>query len=244
MTITTDAQSGQIRDHFRDDVESLLVREMERMFDTVPFTREFHAGTATDADYYRRHIVEIILRIRLNNEVDAYSLYRMGSRHDRLAQKLARYLEEEYGHDAMFLQDARRLGLSREEALSTPPFFATDLLIGFLYHSIDVDGPMPTMVWNWFVEWYSDRYNERITCKAEEHLGRDVVRGARAHLAFDEDEGHVELMFSTVADVVRSGRDAEKVKQYLVRFVRLVGMYFQELHDATIGGALDETVAA
>jgi hypothetical protein len=215
-------------------IESYVATKMEGLFQKVIFTREFHQGKATKLSYYKRHLVETIIRIRLNNEVDAYCLYKIGYSDNYLAMKLANYLAEEYGHENYFLTDLKKFSISEEEIKNTPPLFSTQLLIGYLYHSINNDGAIPTMVWNWFVEWYSNQYNMNIAKKVEEEFGKDKVKGCLGHLQYDENEEHVELMFSTVVRIVKQEGDEDKVKQYLSNFVELIGMYFQELYDITI----------
>lgn len=217
-----------------EQAKNHATQQMERLFARVPFAGEFHAGTATHPEYYKRHLMETVLRIRLNNEVDAYCLYKIGYKNNKLAVKLAKYLAEELGHENFFLQDLKGLGVEKETLDATPPFFSTDKLIGYLYHSINQDGPMPTMVWNWFVEWYSDTYNKIITEKATNVVGEKGTKGFKKHIEFDEDHDHIGLMFGTVEQTVNSEKDHQKVKDYLTNFIALLGEYFQELHDATI----------
>ncbi|MEM5317615.1 hypothetical protein VSR72_38405 [Paraburkholderia sp. JHI869] len=47
-----------------------------------------------------------------------------------------------------------------------------------LYLGIERDGPLPTMVWNGFAEWYSDRYNKTVTEAADCAFGLDTVKGS------------------------------------------------------------------
>jgi hypothetical protein len=143
----------------RAHLERVAEEKMEDLFRAAPMSREFHHGCWLDRSYYARHLVETVLRIRLNNEVDAYGLYKIGSKDNKLAAVLAQYLAEEYGHEEMFVADIERFGLSKEDVDNTDAFPATKELIGFLYLAIKQDGPLATMIWNWFVEWYSDRYN-------------------------------------------------------------------------------------
>ena len=214
--------------------QEYCLQEMEKMFDKVPYTREFHKGEKIDLKYYIRHVIEIILRIKLNNEVDAYSLYKLGYKDNLLSKKLATYLSEEYGHEAFFMSDLRALGLNEEQVNNTSPFFSTRKLIGYLYFSIMQDGPMPTMVWNWLVEWYSDTYNMIITKKAAKEFGKDKVLGSLKHLSFDESHDHLSLMFSTIEATVKNEHDSEKVKMYLSNFIVLIGEYYFELFENTI----------
>ena len=219
----------------RDEMEKVAAAQMERLFANAPKAREFHEAGWMDRDYYTRHLVETVLRIRLNNEVDAYGLYKVGFKDHRLAATLARYLAEENNHEGMFLKDIARFGLTKADVDAMRPLASTEYLIGYLYHSINNDGPLPTTVWNWFVEWYSDRYNPAITKGAAEAFGEDMVRGSHAHIAYDESHDHDELMWSTVERAVEGWGDFATAERHLVNFVDLISLYFTELHRETVG---------
>lgn len=219
----------------RPRLEKLAADLMEAQFQRVPKMREFHAGEWIDRDYYIRHVIETVLRIRLNNEVDTYALFKVGSKDDALAANLAKYLAEEFGHETMFTRDLKKFGLSAEELETYEVFPTTKQLMGYLRLAADDRGPAPTTVWDWFVEWYSDRYNQIITNKATEVYGKEFTRGKQAHLDFDESHDHDELMFRTVSRAVESFGSAEKAYSDLTTFVNLIGDYFAELYKTTVG---------
>ncbi|MEX5709983.1 hypothetical protein AB1484_17125 [Parafrankia sp. FMc6] len=214
-------------------LENLAAEYMEREFDRVPRMRELHEGTWIERDYYVRHIVETVLRIRLNNEVDTYALFRVGSKDDSLAANLAKYLAEEFGHEHMFTRDLVRFGFPVEQLDRTPVFPSTNKLMGFLRLAADKEGPAPTTVWDWFVEWYSDCYNQIITTRAAEEFGADLVRGSQTHIEFDTTHDHDDLMFRVVSRAVETWSTAATAESYLDTFVSLIGDYFGELHAAT-----------
>lgn len=219
----------------RERLEKAAHDAMEDLFERVPKAREFHAGEWIDREYYQRHLMETVLRIRLNNEVDAYGLYKIGYRDNRLAATLAQYLAEEYGHEELFIRDIARFGVSKEELDATNVFPSTEKLIGYLYFAINRHGPLPTMVWNWFVEWYSDRYNGVITDHAAETYGSQMVKGSAAHIQYDESHDHDDLMWSAVERAINGWGDYETAERYLVNFVDLIADYFTELHSSTVG---------
>ena len=225
-------------------LETLAAELLEKQFQRVPKLRELHRGEWIDRDWYVRHITETVLRIRLNNEVDSYALYKVGSKDDALAAKLARYLAEEFGHENMFVKDLEKLGLSFEALNATPVFPSTAKLMGYLRLEADRSGPAPTTIWDWFVEWYSDRYNPVITDKAATEFGKEYVHGTRAHLAFDEAHDHDELMFRTVSRAVEKFSTPAQAEGYLTVFVDLIGDYFDELYQATVGSRTAETAEA
>lgn len=220
---------------FRHYLEAHATEKMEEMFRLVPFARDFHEGDWIDEEYYKRHIIEAIIRIKLNNEVDAYCLYKIDQNDRYVFGELAKYLAEEYSHDTLFLSDLSRFGIKQEEVSKTSPFLSTQLLMGYLYLSINKSGVLADIIWNWFVEWYSNRYNQAITKKAGEKFGIDKVEGCLAHLRIDKNEEHGSLMFSLIEKTVKGQDDRDRIKEYLTNFVKLIGMYFQELYEATIG---------
>ncbi|MFF5494841.1 hypothetical protein [Streptomyces aquilus] len=219
----------------RSRLESLAEELMEKQFQRVTKLRELHAGEWTDRDYYIRHITETVLRIRLNNEVDTYALFKVGSKDDSLAAKLAQYLAEEFGHEGMFTRDLNKFGFTSEQLEATDVFPATKQLMGYLRLEADKRGPAPTTVWDWFVEWYSDRYNQIITNKAAEEFGTEFTQGTQTHLDFDESHDHDELMFRTVSQAVEGFGSAEQAYADLATYIDLIGDYFQELYDSTVG---------
>ncbi|MBP7846951.1 MAG: iron-containing redox enzyme family protein [Burkholderiales bacterium] len=218
-----------------EEAKSFALGEMEKLFLKVPFTREFHAGIAINEDYYARHLLETVLRIRLNNEVDAYCLHKIDHTNNLLAVKLAQYLAEELGHENFFKNDLKYFSINENQIDDTRVFFATEKLIGYMYYCINNDGPLITMVWNWFVELYSDIFNAKITRKAAIEFGKTHTVGFEHHIGIDDELDHVGLMYSTVELAVKSQKDADLVKYYLTNLIDLLGDYFQELYDETIG---------
>ena len=217
------------------ECENHAIGRMEALFRSVPYTNDFHLGNSTDREYYKRHLLEAVIRIGLNNDVDTYCLHKIVSNNIPVAKKLLDYLTEEYGHDAMISRDLERFGITQQDIENTVPLFSTKLLIAFMYYEIDKEGAMPTVVWNWFVEWYSHRYNMIITEKAEQEFGHNTVRNSLAHLKINEEMTHEDDMTSALCLLIRDRADLDRAKQYLASYIQLIGMYFQELYNVTIG---------
>jgi hypothetical protein len=227
----------------RVELNEKLSTCLDRQFERVPMMREFHAGQWIHRDYYLRHLVETVLRIRLNNEVDGYALYRVGSSDDHLAAILAQYLAEEYGHEHMFLRDIKQLGWTEQQVNDTRPLLSTELLMGYLQLSVNKEGPAPTTVWNYFVEWYSDQFNQIITDRARLEYGEDALRGSQAHLDYDESHDHDELMWRVVDRAVGRWSDRETALRYAEAFVSLIGDYFTELYESTVTAPVGHSLA-
>lgn len=217
----------------RQRMESLAKDLMEREFDRVPRMRELHEGTWTERDYYVRDLIETILRIRLNNEVSAYALFKVGSSDDTLAAHMAKYLAEEYGHEHFFLHDLNRFGVTLDDVNATSPFPATVKLMGYLRLTADREGPAPVAIWDWYAEWYAENYYAAILKKASTEFGTAFTRGTSKHIDFDEGHAHTDLTFHVLSRAVRTWSTPEAAERHLATLIELVGEYFHEVHEAT-----------
>lgn len=216
-----------------EEAKKIVDHGMEKLFSTVPMAKEFHQTDWIDADYYRRHVLECVLRIEENNRLDAYAITQSVSKHSLAMKDFSYYLYDELGHDDLFYNDLKVMGLSKQQVQATETFFSTKLLMGFLNYEVAKEGALPAIMWDWFLEYYSQNYNVFITAKAEKLLGRKSTKGASSHNNTDSTEDHPNLMFGLVKKIIKTPEDEAKARFYLEKVVDLVGMYFQELSDAT-----------
>jgi hypothetical protein len=226
------------------ELEQRAALGMERLMNTVPYVREFHEGPTIDRDYYVRHMIEAVLRIRLNNEADAYCLFKISKHLNHPATQLVHYLAEEYGHDELLAEDLLAFGITAEQLATTSPFFSTELLMSYLRYAVDQDGPLPTFVWNWFVEWYSGRYNPGITARAQAAFGDNYVRRTTQHLEMDKTLDHEVGIAAALVALLDTPAAFERALLYTDRFIHLVALYFNELYEATIGRQTKHCVEA
>src|SRR5713226_9570449 len=84
----------------RARVDSLLDSQIEQFYREVPYARHFRESPELNLKYYKRHMIETCLRIRLKRVVDAYAI-RYFVKHDPVRAKAwAHYIEDEMLHDA------------------------------------------------------------------------------------------------------------------------------------------------
>jgi hypothetical protein len=221
----------------RASLEQLALTLMEKQFDRVPKLRDFHEGKWIDRGHYQRHMIEAILRIRMNNVADAYAVYKASYGDYKLAGKLARYLAEELGHEAMFARDLSKFGITIEQINATKPFHATLKAMGYLRLATDERGPAPVALWDWYLEWYSDRYIPIVTKAAAEAFGHEYTSGIEAHINFDSSREHDQLMFETAALAVAQYGTVADAYRDLEIYMELGGDYWSELYAATAGRA-------
>jgi len=178
-------------------------------------------------------MLEAVLRIRMNNALDAYALSKIADTDNRVSGILAVYLADEFIHDQMLIPDLYALGKTREEIEGTEPMFSTQVLMSYLRFSVDRDGVLPDILWNWFVEWYSGRYNPVITARAREEFGLACTAATESHLQIDAEGKHLDHMSRALECLIQTDSEAVLAKNYLRQIVALVSMYFEELHELT-----------
>lgn len=214
--------------------EELAQHAMDQIFTTSPETAAFHRGDWIDSEFYRRHLVETVLRIRLNNEANAFALHKTGCKDNALAQMLALYLSQAYGKEDQFLDDIEKFGLPATAVDNIAPFNSTDKLIGYLYLSIGRDGPLPTTLWNWLQAWYSGRYDKIIVESAARAFGNDHTRGSLNYIEYAESHSHEDLMWIALQHAIGGWGGMRKAEGYLHNFIGLIEEYFEELRVTTV----------
>lgn len=211
------------------ELENHIISEMTNLFEKNPLCRDFHEGDWFDKDYYKKHILECVLRIRLNNQLDALAVKKATETDLTLAKSLAYYLYDEIGHEDLFYSDLVGMGMSKKEIEDSSVLSSTVALIGYLKESVEQQGAGPAVLWDYFLEVYSDRFNRKITEKAEKHLERESTKGAMSHIITDETEDHVGLMSGMLARVVKNDLDLQNAKNHISICINFVGQYFKEL---------------
>ncbi|MGA8495835.1 MAG: hypothetical protein WB764_10155 [Xanthobacteraceae bacterium] len=219
-------------------LDAVATTETAMIFTTAPHMERFCMGQWTDRRHFTRYLIELVLRARLNNQADAYCLYRLGNRDGWLARELSAYLAQEYTHEDYALGDLAALGVEAAEVNRTRPLLSTEQLIGYLYVAGERDGPMPNVVWNWYQQWFSDRYDGLITGAAGEAFGPGCVAGSVAHARWHVDQiiaangkdRYADTMAAQVRHLIATKSDAQLVEHHLRRLIRLWGASLSDLN--------------
>lgn len=217
-----------------DELSKSVDNLMDIEFENVNKMQEFHTGDWFNEDYYKRHILECVLRIHMNNEMDSRAVAVATQSNIPLAKMLSFYVYDELGHDEMFAQDLRKYGYTDEQVKVAKVFPSTMKLMGYMNFTVEKEGPMVAVVWDWFLEYYGDKFNAFITQKAGSNMGQEQVDGAHSHVVFDEEEDHHGMMMKMLSTVITNDNDMAEAKQYLKVLIPLVGEYFNELQQSTL----------
>ncbi len=210
--------------HFEARLDQELEMLNERFLAEVPKASHMTDGTPLDRNYYLRHQVETIKRIRMTARTDALALAAMIGENYEAARIWAHYACTELDHDQMFYADLERQGVSRVMVDATPLLPATEALGRFLENGIVRHGSLPAVAYSVFVEWNSERFSGRAVTKAEETFGKTKVEGARSHLAVDETENHCREMLMLAERLTRY----EEGEALLFAFIDEIAVLFRD----------------
>ena len=146
----------------RHELEQVLDRvmeeESEKFFKAVPQSGHLTEESGPlDENYYIRHRIETVKRIRLTAKTDALALARMIDENYEAARDWSTYTAEELSHDRLYLADLRKHGYTDGQVIATEPFGATSAMLRYLETSIERVGSIAAVAYSVFVEWNSDR---------------------------------------------------------------------------------------
>ncbi|MGH3778224.1 MAG: hypothetical protein ACRDRR_21215 [Pseudonocardiaceae bacterium] len=225
---------------FRARVDSYLDACIAHFYQNIPFARHQLESSEINLDYYRRHNIETILRLRRKRTIDALAI-RYFTKVDPVAAKAwAHYTDDEMLHDRLFAADLAKVGVSKDEIYGTEPLLSTKLLTGYLQYGIEYEGtPIALIASVYFVEYTTTRTQPAWLDNLEKSLGADKVKGQRAHVGTDLDDAHDDFVWGVLETLLHGPQDENKVMLHLQDIARLWEMYFLELYALTVGGKAD-----
>jgi hypothetical protein len=230
-------ESYDLRPALRSRVEALIDRHIAEFYRNVPYARHLRESTDLNLEYYKRHMIETCLRIRLKRVVDSYAI-RYFVKHDpRTAKAWAHYVEDEMLHDAWFAADLEKIGVSIEQIYSTEPLIATKLYMGYLLYGIEYEeDPLAHICSVFLTEYSTTRTQSEWIRNIEKTLGKDKVEGARRHVGTDVDDDHETFVWKVLVSLVKNESDEDRVLKHMTSVARLFESYFTELYQGTVSG--------
>jgi hypothetical protein len=218
-----------IHPELRRRTDALLDSFILRFHAESPAARHLQQAAAVDLELFKAHTIQTILRIRLARMADAKAILLFAKSDPAAAQKWAQYTEEEMLHDRLFLKDLKRLGGEESAVYGTEPFLATRLLQGYLYFTLEHEGPMGLIAKAYFLEYTSRATQSEWNTNIRRSLGDDAVRGAEAHINIDVGEDHATDVWNVLAPLITSSADEARFERHLHTLFGLFSAYFGEL---------------
>ncbi|NEO96077.1 MAG: hypothetical protein F6K56_40395 [Moorea sp. SIO3G5] len=223
------------RKELEESLDYILRQEVERILATVPYaghlTDENHE---LDEEYYLRHRIETIKRIRMTSKTDALALAHMVDEDYEAARLWGRYTAQELNHDLLFMKDLRQHGYTDEMVAAIEPFPSTMAMIDYLKNQIESIGSLPALAYSIFTEWNSERASAKVVEKAEKKYSKSFVSGSKAHVVTDETQDHYKIMLD-IAHTLLAKKGDEKILIMLLKDISVfMGDYFDELYEQTV----------
>ncbi|MEU5420098.1 iron-containing redox enzyme family protein [Streptomyces sp. NPDC020667] len=220
---------------FRTRVDAYLDLCIKDFYETIPFARHQLETKEIDLAYYKRHNIETILRLRRKRTLDALALRHWTKTDPATAKKWAHYTEDEMLHDVLFAADLAKVGVTKEEIYATEPLLSTKLLTGYLQYGLEYeDSPLALVASVYFVEYTTTRTQPSWLDNLEKTLGRDKIKGQRAHVGTDLDDDHDDFVWDVLAGLVRTPDDERRTLAHLKDIYQLWQLYFLELYRLTV----------
>src|SRR5579862_8396845 len=147
----------------REKIDNTLNKMIENFYQDAPYANYQKDSQEIDLNYFVRHSIETVLRIRQKRMVDALVIHYFTKHNPRLAKDWAHYIEDEMLHGHMFARDIEKLcGLTLEDIYKKyQPLFSTQLLNGYFYFTLEHEGPLAAITSAYFLE-YTTRKTQPI----------------------------------------------------------------------------------
>jgi hypothetical protein len=201
----------------------------------IPFARHQLDAKEINIEYYKRHNIETILRLRRKRTVDALAIRYFTKVDPVTAKAWAHYTDDEMLHDVLFAADLAKIGVDKETIYSTEPMLSTKLLTGYLEYGIEFDGtPLALITSVYFVEYTTTRTQPTWLDNLEKSLGRDKIKGQRAHVGTDLDDHHDDFVWNVLETLLPTPEAEARMMRHMRDIYRLWQLYFLELYQLTV----------
>ena len=219
-----------------DLIDQAMEAETATFLATVPYASHLTDPTAElDEQYYLRHRVETVKRIRLTSRIDALALAGMVGLDYPSACAWGRYAAEEMSHDRLFLLDLAEHGVTEAEVEAEPVLPATSRMVHYLKTELANSGPLAAVAYSLYVEWQSARYSSRVVEKACERYSEQHVSGAREHVGIDAREDHYDMLVGLAHRLLEPPGAPDRLLVLLSMVGAYLRDYFRELYSCTVG---------
>ncbi|MEU4744324.1 iron-containing redox enzyme family protein [Actinosynnema sp. NPDC023658] len=226
---------------FKQEVDALLREMVERFYREVEGADHLYRAKDINLDYYKRHIVEIILRLRMKRWIDALTIHYFTKHNPVLAKKWCAYTEDEMLHDSLFAKDLERVGVSKEEIYSTEPLFTTKLLQGYFYYGLEHEGrPLASLASSYFIENVSLMTQPQWIENVEDVLGSGMAKGQQAHVDHDLEDDHTDFVWNVLMTFVETEDDKRRIVEHITNVYKLFCAFYLELYQRTVKGGVED----
>jgi hypothetical protein len=222
-------------EELRKKIDARLNAMIQQFYRDVPGGTMQRDSKKINLDYYKRHSIETVLRIRHKRMIDALVIHYFTKHDPKQAKAWAQYIEDEMLHGQMFAKDIERLfGLSLEEIYQYEPLYSTKLLNGYFYYTLEHEGPMAAITSAYFLEYTTRMTQPQWLDNLASIFGEEKIRGARAHVNHDIKEDHNHFVWEVLVSTLKQPEDVARLETHLENIYGLFAAYFSEIYLKTL----------
>lgn len=181
-------------------------------------SRDLYIAFLTQAYYHVSHTVPLLM--------SAGS--RLPASHEAVRGAIAEYIEEEYGHQEWILNDLRACGGDVENVRSGVPDLPIEMMVAWLYYSIERVNPMSIFGMVHVLEGTSVSIATAVAAQVEQTLGLSVEATTYLRSHGDLDQGHLKF-FASLMDTVDEEADQAAIIYAARRVYQLYGEMLNRL---------------
>jgi pyrroloquinoline quinone (PQQ) biosynthesis protein C len=223
-----------LKPKFREHCDALLDQLVEEFYRSYEPAQKLLNPTFFNHDFFVRSTIESILRIDLMRAVNPLVCTKIAAIDPILCKQWGLYAADEGLHGRMFARDLHAIGITDEVIYSTPPLFSTELLSGYLYHTLEQGEALAVLASAYYVESISDKTQPAWLDNIEKHIGKKSTRGSRAHLSLDEKESHIDLAWNMSMRLVNAPEDEKRFVGHVLKLHSLLSAYVVEVMELTV----------
>jgi pyrroloquinoline quinone (PQQ) biosynthesis protein C len=226
--------STMLRPEFRARCDALLDQLVTDFYRSYAPARKLLDPEFFSREFFVRSTIENVLRIDLMRSLNPLVCTKVAATDRVLCKQWGLYAADEGLHDRLFARDLHAVGITDEEIYSTPPLFSTELLSGWLHHTLNQDDPLAVLASAYYVESMSDKTQPAWLANIEKHIGEKCTRGSRAHLNLDEKDSHVDLAWNMCMRLVKTPEDEKHFLSHVLKLHGLLSAYVVEVVELTV----------
>lgn len=185
-------------------------------------SREMYIAFLTQAYYHVSHTVPLLM----------CAGSRLPASHEAVRGAIAEYIDEEYGHQEWILNDIRACGGNAETVRNGVPGLPIEMMIAYLYYSIERVNPMSIFGMVLVLEGTSVSIATAVAAQLENTLTlpEHATTYLRSHGELDQ--GHLQF-FASLMDSVTDKRDQDAIIHTARRIYHLYGQMLDQLGEST-----------
>jgi hypothetical protein len=223
-----------LRPEFRQRCDAMLDRLVADFYRSYAPARKLLDPSFFSREFFVRSTIENVLRIDLMRAVNPLVCNVVAASDPVLCKQWGLYAADEGLHGRMFARDLHAVGVADEEIYATPPLFSTELLSGWLRHTLEQGDALAVLASAYYVESMSDKTQPAWLDNIERHIGEQCTRGSRAHLSLDEKESHVDLAWNMCMRMVKTPEEEKRFLSHVLKLHSLLTAYVVEILELTV----------